>query len=282
MRFIKKVHPLAVRRELKYMSARSRDGYINVDKGLKEYVESLIRLSEAAETNYIIRSAEKGERSYLSVPLSQARFLEVFMRSINAKHVLEIGTFRGFSTAFIARGLQEGGIVFSCDEDSRPIPFARRFWQAMGVEQKIHFEFGMAKKVLEKLTSDTPSLNFFDAIFIDADKENYQHYFTESMKLLKPGGVILIDNTLWKGLVQYPDSHDNSAEHMKRFNTWIFKGCKSVLSGDFVPSNDGSISQKEEDDFDDVRDLPPVLSNIPAFTASFVPAWDGLIMVVKK
>ncbi|MCF7865462.1 MAG: O-methyltransferase [Candidatus Pacebacteria bacterium] len=250
-RLFKNIHPLSIRRDLKYTLARSRGGYINVDKNLKEYVDSLIRFSESAETNYIIRSTEKGERSYLSVPLSQARFLEVFMRSINAKHVLEIGTFRGFSTAFIARGLQEGGLVFSCDEDSRPIPAARRFWQAMGIEGKVHFEFGIATKVLEKLTSDTPSLNFFDAIFIDADKENYKHYFIESMKLLKPGGVILIDNTLWKGLVQYPNSHDNSAEHMKNFNTWIFKGTAA-----------------EECNF--------------GFTASFVPAWDGLIMVFKN
>lgn len=250
-RLVKNSHPRAIRKELKYMSARSRDGYTSIDKGLKEYVDSLIRSSETAETNYIIRNAEKGERSYLAVPLSQARFLEVFMRSINAKHVLEIGTFRGFSTAFIARGLQEGGIVFSCDEDSRPIPVARRFWQAMGIEEKVHFEFGMATKVLEKLTSDQPSLNFFDAIFIDADKENYKHYFAESMKLLKSGGVILIDNTLWKGLVQYPNSHDNSAEHMKEFNTWIFRG---------VASHECNV----------------------AYTASFVPAWDGLVMVVKK
>lgn len=251
MRFWKRIHPLAIRRDFKYFLARSRDGYVNVDKKLKEYVDSLIRLSESAETNYMIRSSEKGERSYLSVPLSQARFLEVFMKSIGAKHVLEIGTFRGFSTAFIARGLEAGGLVFSCDEDSRPIPAARRFWQAMGIEEKVHFEFGMASKVLEKLTSDIPSLNFFDAIFIDADKENYKHYFIESMKLLKPGGVILIDNTLWKGLVQYPISHDNSAEHMKNFNTWIFKGATADESG-------------------------------CGFTASFVPAWDGLIMVVKN
>lgn len=251
MRLVKSAHPRTIRRELKYMSARSRDGHINVDKGLKEYVDSLIRLSETAETNYIIRSTEKGERSYMSVPLSQARFLEVFMKSIGAKHVLEIGTFRGFSTAFIARGLQEGGLVFSCDEDSRPIPSARRFWQAMGIEEKVHFEFGTAIKVLEKLTSDTPSLEFFDAIFIDADKENYKHYFTESMKLLKSGGVILIDNTLWKGLVRYPNPHDNSAEHMKSFNTWIFNG---------IASDECNV----------------------VYTASFVPAWDGLIMVVKK
>jgi O-methyltransferase len=251
LRLVKSLHPKNIRKQLMYRSARSREGHINVDKHLKEYVNSLIRSSESAETNFIIRSAEKGERSYLSVPLSQARFLEAFMRSINAKHVLEIGTFRGFSTAFIARGLQEGGLVFACDEDSRPIPAARRFWQAMGIEEKVHFEFGMASKVLEKLTADAPSLEFFDAIFIDADKENYKRYFAESMKLLRPGGTMLIDNALWKGLVQYDDCHDNSAEHMRNLNAWIFKG---------IAADECNV----------------------AYTASFVPAWDGLVMVVKR
>lgn len=248
VRLYKRLHPNAIRRDFKYMISRSNDGHVHIKGSVKEYIDSLIRLSETAETNFIIRASQKGERSYLSVPLTQARFLEVFMRSIKAKHVLEIGTFKGFSTAFIARGLPEGGLVFSCDEDSRPMPAARRFWQAMGIEEKIHFEFGEAKKVLEKLTSDVPSLNFFDAIFIDADKENYKHYVTEALRLLKPGGTILIDNTLWKGLVQYEKPHDNSAMRMRDFNSWVFKE----------------------------------YGNNKWFTASFVPAWDGLIMIVKK
>ena len=243
LRLLKKLHPRAIRREVVYFLSRSNDGYVSINRKLREYIDTLIRKGETAERNFMIRSAQKGERTYLNVPLSQARFLEVFMKSINAKHVLEIGTFRGFSTTFIARGLQEGGIVFSCDEDSRPIPAARRFWQAMGIEEKVHFEFGEARKVLEKLTADAPSLNFFDAVFIDADKENYKHYVQESYKLVRPGGVLLIDNTLWKGLVQFPISHDNSAEHIKNFNTWIF-------------SEYGS-------------------------NVSFVPAWDGLLLVVK-
>ena len=247
IRFVKRMHPRAIRRSFKYFVSRSNDGFLDMTVGLREYIDTLLRLSEAPEKGYIIRSTEKSSekagRAYLSVPFSQARFVETFVRSIQAKHALEIGTFRGFSTAFIARGLAEGGIVFSCDEDSRPIPAARKFWQAFGVEEKIHFEFGEAKKVLAKLTSDEPSLNFFDFIFIDADKENYQHYVTEGMKLLKPKGVMLIDNTLWKGLVQYKDSHDNTAEHLKKFNSWIFDTYTTY--------------------------------------ASFVPAWDGLVLVIK-
>jgi predicted O-methyltransferase YrrM len=126
-------------------------------------------------------------------------------------------------------------------------PASRDGFGKLWYRRKIHLNLVKLKST-RKLTSDVPSLNFFDAIFIDADKENYKHYVTEALRLLKPGGTILIDNTLWKGLVQYEKPHDNSAMHMRDFNSWVFKE----------------------------------YGNNKWFTASFVPAWDGLIMIVKK
>ncbi len=242
-KFFKQLHPVKVRKAIHYQKSRSSGGHVQVNMHVNQYIEQLIRLTETPEDNFSIRSNQKHERSYLNVPLSEARFLEVLMKALGAKHALEIGTFRGFSTAFIARGLAKDGKVFACDEDARPVPFARRFWQAMGVEEKIHFELGMAKGVLEKLTKDEPTLEFFDVVFIDADKENYKEYTLEAWKLLRPGGTLLVDNTLNKGLVRYEESGDNSAEHIKEFNTWIFETFQKQVS--------------------------------------LLPAWDGLTMVVK-
>lgn len=246
--FLKAVNPRALRRAFKYQTSRAKNGHISVTKRLQGYVDGLTRLSENPEHGFIIRadekSAERYGRSYLSVPLSEARFLETFTKSIGARHVLEVGTFRGFSTAFMARGLPEDGVVLTIDEDVRPESEAVRFWEALGVSKKIHQEHGEAKKVLARLVGDDPSLNFFDLIFIDADKENYRHYVTECMKLLKQGGSMLIDNTLWKGLVQYKKPYDNGAEHIQKFNSWLFE-----TYGEQV---------------------------------SIVPAWDGLTLVVKK
>jgi predicted O-methyltransferase YrrM len=186
-----------------------------------------------------MKSLEKGERSYLQIPFSQARFLEVLAKSIKAKNVLEIGTFRGFSTAFLARALPEDGVVFTCDEDSRYISAARRFWEALGVDEKIHFELDMASKTLSRLVEDEPTRGFFDLVFIDADKENYRLYVEQSMELLRDGGLMIIDNTLWKGLVEFEDPHDNGAIHMKKFNSWVFEsyGRDACL----VPGWDGAI-----------------------------------------
>ncbi len=242
-RLKKAAHPLQIRKSLKYRAAR-KVKHVAIDRELAKYIDKLAIRGESSEHALAILAAERGERSYLQIPVSEARFLEVFARSIGARNILEVGTFKGFSTAFMARALPEGGIVLSCDEDSRPMAAARRFWNAMGVGEKIHFELGKASDVLKRLSEDAPSLEFFDMAFVDADKENYQSYLGEIMKLVRPGGSILVDNTLWKGLVSYDRPHDNGADHIKEFNIWLSEsyGLQAVL----------------------------------------IPAWDGLTLLVKK
>jgi predicted O-methyltransferase YrrM len=168
----------------------------------------------------------------------------VIAKAISAKNILEIGTFCGFSTAAFARAIPENGVVFTCDEDTRYIETARKYWTHLGVAQKIHFELGQALTVLHRLTIDEPSKGFFDIAFIDADKENYRQYAELSMKLLRKGGLLIVDNTLWKGLVQYKESRDNSAEHIKALNEWVFETFGK--------------------------------------NASLLPAWDGVTIVVKS
>ena len=237
-RLKKKLHPRYIRKSLKYMSARSNK-HTYISSGLSEYINRELYKSELPVHIHAMKSLEKGERSYLQIPLSEARFLEVLAKSIGAKHILEIGTFRGFSTAFLARALPEDGIVFTCDEDSRYVAAARRFWEALGVDEKIHFELDMASKTLDRLTQDEPTLEFFDMVFIDADKENYKLYVEQSLKLLRVGGLMVIDNTLWKGLVEFDEPHDNGAVYMRKFNAWVFETFGRDAS--FVPSWDGAI-----------------------------------------
>jgi O-methyltransferase len=242
-RFKKYMHPYEIRKKITYISARTSK-HVSISVRLAEYIEKLITKGERVSDLYEMKVLEAGERSYLQVPFAEARFLEVFTKAIGAKNVLEIGTFCGFSTAFFARAIPEGGIVFSCDEDRRYEEKARYFWKQLGVDTKIHFELGEAVGVLKKLTEDKPSLEFFDLVFIDANKENYRQYVQLSWKLLRKGGSILIDNTLWKGLVQYTESRDNSAEHMQKFNEWLFTTYGTDVS--------------------------------------IVPAWDGLTLVTKR
>lgn len=242
-RFRKNIHPYEIRKKITYRLAR-RTKHVYVGVQLEEYINKLTAQSEKVEDLYEMQQLQSAERSYLQVPFTEARFLQVLTKSLKAKNIIEIGTFSGFSTAFIARGIEKEGIVFTCDEDSRYIEKAKSFWKHMGVEDKIHFELGEATKILHRMVEDKPSLGFFDMAFVDADKENYRQYAELCMKLLKKGGVLLIDNSLWKGLVQFKESRDNSAEHVKAVNEWVFETYGN--------------------------------------NATLIPAWDGLLMVVKE
>ncbi len=242
-RLQKKIHPYEIRKSMIYAFAR-RTKHVYVGVQLEEYINKLTAQSEKVEDLYEMQQLQSAERAYLQVPFTEARFLEVLSKSINAKNVIEVGTFSGFSTAFIARGIQKGGIVFTCDEDARYVEKAKMFWKHMGVQDKIHFELGEATKILHRMVEDKPSLEFFDMAFIDADKENYRQYAELCMKLLRKGGVLLIDNTLWKGLVQFKEPRDNSAKHVQAVNEWVFETYGN--------------------------------------SATLIPAWDGLLMVVKE
>jgi predicted O-methyltransferase YrrM len=217
---------------------------LHITPEVAEYINSLLLQGESKKDAELIALHDKGDRSYLHIPYSQGRFLETYARAIKAKNILEIGTFKGFSTAFLARGLAVGGAVITIDEDKRYVAEAEAFWKHIGVVKKINFKLGLAEKILKEMTSIKKSLEHFDLVFIDADKENYKKYTEYSFKLLRKGGTIIIDNTLWRGLVADKHTADNGAKHLKAFNVWV--------------------AQKF------------------GKQASIIPAWDGLTIVVKK
>jgi predicted O-methyltransferase YrrM len=209
-----------IRKKYTFYRAKTQKS-LKVSGKLLGYIDSLLYISETTENAFVLKSASRTDQAYMQIPYSQGRFYEFLIKSTGAKNVLEIGVFKGFSTVFIARALPEGGLVYAIDRDARPIVKARQLWNHFGLSDKVHFELGEADEILEKLSSDKPSIGFFDIAFVDASKEKYQYYVEQSMKLVKKGGVVVIDNTLWKGLVQYNNTADNGAEHLKKFNQWL-------------------------------------------------------------
>jgi len=243
-RLKKKLHPLAVRKWLKYLSSRS-EKHIKITSKLSSYINSLLMQSEESKAILLLKEHEKGARSYMHIPYSEGRFLETYVRAMGAKNILEIGTFKGYSTYFLAKGLVGSGKVITIDEDARYVAETENFWGNADVGEKIIFKLGMAEKILREMTLDPKFLGYFDVVFIDADKENYQLYAEYAFKLLRIGGSLLVDNTLWKGLVAYPKPHDNSAMHLRQFNDWIAE--KYGKSFALLPGWDGlSIVVKEK------------------------------------
>ncbi len=191
---------------------------VKVTPELALYVDGLLGSCESKKDMAYFAAHDNGDRSYLHIPYSQGKFLEVYARAIGAKRILEIGTFKGFSTAFLARGLAPGGKVITIDEDKRYVEEAEDFWKKMGVQKKIEFKLGLAETILKDMLASTPK---FDLVFIDADKENYKKYMEYADKMTRSGGSILVDNTLWRGLAASADSKDNGSMHIRAFNKWL-------------------------------------------------------------
>jgi predicted O-methyltransferase YrrM len=161
----------------------------------------------------------------------QAALMQMLVRAIGARRCLEIGTFTGYSALAVALALPPGGKVVCCDMSVEWTNIAQRFWKLAGVSHKIRLHIGPALQTLKKLKGP------FDFAFIDADKENYQEYFERCLKLLRRGGVIGIDNTLWYSRVL--DRRDQSVDTraIRAFNRKLRRDRRVEIS--LVPIGDG-------------------------------------------
>jgi caffeoyl-CoA O-methyltransferase len=135
----------------------------------------------------------------------QGTLLRLIVRMIDARRVLELGTFTGYSTLAMAEGLPDGGEIITCDINPETTAIARQHWDQSPHGSKITLRLGPALRTIQAL--DGP----FDLIFIDADKENYSAYWDACVPRLRRGGVILVDNALWSGRVVAPSTDEEVA-----------------------------------------------------------------------
>jgi O-methyltransferase len=147
----------------------------------------------------------------------EAQFLAFLVHLIGARQVLEIGTFTGYSTLCMARALPPGGRVITCDITDTWLSVAAPYWSLAGVEDRIDFRLGDAAETLAELRRDH-SRGRFDLVFIDADKASYRRYYEDSFDLVRPGGLIVIDNTLLSGRVVDASAQDLGTAAVRDLN----------------------------------------------------------------
>ncbi|MEN9649249.1 MAG: hypothetical protein RL094_216 [Candidatus Parcubacteria bacterium] len=217
---------------LKELRAKSK--HVVVTEGLDSYINELLLKSESKEHKEYLNELLALEHSNMQVPLSEARFLESLVKIMNATYVLEIGTFRGFSTTYLARALPSHGKVISCEKDERSISFIKEQWAKLNVDHKIDLRSGMALDTLKSLEKDGP---VFDIAFIDGDKGNHEVYLEHCMRLIRKGGVVLVDNVLWAGIVAEEEPGDNIGRNLQKFNEDVFE--KYGASACLIPAWDG-------------------------------------------
>lgn len=193
------------------------------DTPITDALAAYIRQTTVREPEALRRLRESTEdhpHASMQISPEQGQFLHVLARLAGARKTLEVGVFMGYSSSWVALALPAGGKVVACDINEEYAAIARRTWQAAGVEHSIDFRLGPAIESLDALLADGQA-GTFDFAFIDADKRNYSNYYERALALVRPGGVIAVDNVLWDGTVADPNNHEPDTEAIRAFNTML-------------------------------------------------------------
>lgn len=172
----------------------------------------------------------------MQISPEQGKFMQLLLHMLRAKNVLELGTFTGYSALAMALALPEDGRVITCDINEEWTKKGIPFWQEAQQEKKIQLRLGPALDTLQQLL-DEGLQQSFDFIFIDADKTNYVNYYEFALKLIKPRGLIAIDNVFWDGKVVDPNEKGGQTREIRKLNE-IIKKDKRVFSS-LLPVADG-------------------------------------------
>ena len=150
--------------------------------------------------------------------VENGKLLTLLCKSIKAEKVLDVGVFTGCSAYAMALGLPEDGKVIACDVSEEFTSLGRPYWEQGGVADKIDLRIQPATKTLQEFINNGEE-GTFDLMFIDADKQNYPTYFELGMKLLRPGGLFVVDNTLWSGAVADKSKTDEETVAIRKMNS---------------------------------------------------------------
>jgi predicted O-methyltransferase YrrM len=174
--------------------------------------------------------------SMMQIAPEQGQFMALLVQLMGAKKTLEVGVFTGYSALVVALALPPDGKVVACDVSEDYTTIARRYWEKAGVSPKIDLRIAPAVETLDELIA-SGHINTFDFAFIDADKSSYDRYYEQALQLIRPGGLIVIDNVLWSGTVADPTVTDNRTEKIRQLNQKLHQDERISLS--LVPIADG-------------------------------------------
>ena len=176
------------------------------------------------------------ELSRMQISPEQAQFMSMLVKLTKARRIIEIGVFTGYSSMSLALALPPDGFILACDINEEWTRIAQRYWRRAEVADKIELRLGPALETLEKLIRKGEQ-STFDFAFIDADKTHYTEYYEACLKLIRPGGLIVVDNVLWGGSVADRTQHDADTHAIRELNTHIYSDDRVDIS--LVPIGDG-------------------------------------------
>jgi caffeoyl-CoA O-methyltransferase len=195
-----------------------------------------VTLREPEPLRRLRESTQDHPQANMQTSPEQGQFLHLMARLIGARKTLEVGVFMGYSSTWVALALPPGGKVVACDVSEEYTARARNTWREAAVEDKIELRLAPALSTLQTIL-DSGHAGSFDFAFIDADKRNYSNYYEHALTLLRPGGLIAVDNVLWDGNVINPADHDPDTEAIRAFNRKLYEDSRIALS--LAPIGDG-------------------------------------------
>ncbi len=182
------------------------------------------------------QTLEMPEANMISSP-EQVQLILLLAKMLGAKRGLEIGTFTGYSTLRLTLGMPTLKMT-CCDLSREYTAIAREHWQAAGVDTRIELELAPAQQTLDLLV-DEGFEGAYDFAYIDADKTGYRDYVESCLALVRPGGLILLDNVLWGGAVIDPEANSNDTRALRELNAWVHANAKGRYDLSLVPIGDG-------------------------------------------
>lgn len=172
----------------------------------------------------------------MQIAPEQGQFMQLLVRLLGARRCLEVGTFTGYSALAVALVLPGDGEIIACDVSAEWTQIARQFWREAGVDARIDLRLAPALETLDALL-DSGGGSTFDFAFIDADKQNYVAYYERVVELLRPGGLLAVDNALWDGRVADPDVNDAETNAIRALNDRVHRDER--VDSSLVPIGDG-------------------------------------------
>ena len=189
---------------------------LSIDDRIYDYICD-VSVNESDLLRQLRVETARLEYSAMQISPEQGQFMSLLIKLMGVKRALEIGTFTGYSSICVASAMPEDGRLICCDISPQWTQIAEKYWALAGLMDKIALYSQAAEKTLQILLDDGAA-GTFDFIFIDADKQNYVLYYEMAIRLLRKGGMIAVDNTLWDGAVADPENNEPSTRAIRRFN----------------------------------------------------------------
>lgn len=201
---------------------------IALEPSLYHYLQ-FVSLREPAILSQLRQETAHHPLSQMQIAPEQGQFLALLVQLMAAKKTLEVGVFLGYSALTVALALPPDGEVIACEVNADYAAIARHYWQLAGVTDKIHLHLAPALDTLAHLLA-AGQASTFDFAFIDADKSHYEAYYEQALTLVRPGGLIAIDNVLWSGRVADLQVQDNRTNKIRTFNQKLHQDRRVIIS----------------------------------------------------